>query len=520
MTLPRWCVAMLAVVAGTSCADELEGTRVQENVLYFPIGLEVSADGRYAYVANSNFDLQFNAGWLAVIDLETAGGLRRQGPAQATINPEVGFDAFEVDGEGNVIRDDQGNPVVRRDGNNTPIYDQVPVMVDQLRIPSLGGAIARQSNALIYVAHRSDRLISIIDVNGGDASCGDPNAEGDLSVDERRTDCDRQHLFEIEPADAEQASLPDDVLTEFDVGDPYALLVTQPVGQARPFLFTGQLNRARINALAVDLPVGTEVRPLALGDQNNARNEFVTLAGRSEVFAAVGRFNELLVIPRTGNRFLAAIGFTRSGNADRAAVVHVDLDLFLNREENSASIAQIGAEIGGREFSAAVFDPTGRRLYTVARVTNPTFTDNARGAVYRLDTTIERIDQINGQGERDTVERPRFEIEAVTALRGQPSGVVYLERPEGDLLVISDLDQDAIYVLDALSTEMPVLARLDVPGGPFTVRATTVAGQPMLLATLFYDHGLALINASGEPSDFRLNTIIRSDRLGVGERAR
>ncbi|MEO1171821.1 MAG: hypothetical protein AAFX94_07175 [Myxococcota bacterium] len=495
----RFVGAVLAVAA-LSCADELEGTQPPDNVLYFPIGLEVSADGRYAYVSNSNFDLRFNSGWLATIDLENALGIGTDEPPADVVNPEVGFQVFARDEDGDLILDD-GQPQVE----NT-----LPVMVGQLRVPSLGGTIAPQGPGRIYIAHRTDRLVSIIDLDGPTASCGDPNATAELSVDERRTDCDRDHLFEIEPEDAEASSTPDDSLTEFDVGDPYSLLVNQPAGRERPYLFAGQLNRARLTAMEVQ----DDSTPLALGQEGDR------IAGRSEALIAVGRFNDLQIVPGTEGRFMAALGFTRPGSQNRAVVVHVDLDLFLDRDDEPQVVLDLGSDVGGQEFASGVFDPTGRWLYAVTRVTNPTFTDNARGAVYRVDATIERFDITNDQGERDVFERPRYQVEGVTALRGQPSGAVYIPRADGDLLVVSDLDEDAVYVLDPLSSELPVLARLDVPGGPFTLRSTEVAGRPLIVAGLFYDHGIALIDATGAPSNFRVTTIVRSDRLGVGERAR
>jgi hypothetical protein len=52
------------------CFDPGEGVAPPNERVYFPVGLALDADSRFLFVANSDFDLQFNAGTLQSFDLE------------------------------------------------------------------------------------------------------------------------------------------------------------------------------------------------------------------------------------------------------------------------------------------------------------------------------------------------------------------------------------------------------------------------------------------------------------------
>ncbi|MEL6761691.1 MAG: hypothetical protein AAFP04_14985, partial [Myxococcota bacterium] len=122
-------LAFAAAGLGVGCANDLEGTPPPDNVFYFPIDLRISAGGGFAYVSSSNFDLRFNSGWLSVVDLERAVAL-------ASVAGDRAIDSREPD-----------------------------VIANELRVPSLGGTIAGfDDDSLLYIAHRSDRLISVIEV--------------------------------------------------------------------------------------------------------------------------------------------------------------------------------------------------------------------------------------------------------------------------------------------------------------------------------------------------------------------
>jgi hypothetical protein len=64
------CAALgVAVGAGAACYSSGNGTPPPANLFYYPIGLAVSASGNVLYAANSDFDLQYNAGTVQSYDL-------------------------------------------------------------------------------------------------------------------------------------------------------------------------------------------------------------------------------------------------------------------------------------------------------------------------------------------------------------------------------------------------------------------------------------------------------------------
>lgn len=63
-------IALLACGFLTSCFPPDEGTDPPLSRLYYPVGAALSSGGNRLYIANSNFDLQFNAGTLQAFDAE------------------------------------------------------------------------------------------------------------------------------------------------------------------------------------------------------------------------------------------------------------------------------------------------------------------------------------------------------------------------------------------------------------------------------------------------------------------
>src|SRR5687767_2831234 len=58
----------LALCAGLACYKPDDGREPPLDRIYFPSGLALSPDGDRLYVANSNWDLQFNAGSVQAYD--------------------------------------------------------------------------------------------------------------------------------------------------------------------------------------------------------------------------------------------------------------------------------------------------------------------------------------------------------------------------------------------------------------------------------------------------------------------
>src|ERR1700733_1609281 len=70
----RWLGISLALGVTASCVtagcySTGDGTAPPPNQIYFPVGLAVSRGGNVLYVANSDFDLQWNGGTMQSYDL-------------------------------------------------------------------------------------------------------------------------------------------------------------------------------------------------------------------------------------------------------------------------------------------------------------------------------------------------------------------------------------------------------------------------------------------------------------------
>lgn len=64
-----------ALVGAVGCFPPDEGRSVPLDRIYFPVGIQVSPGKSWMYVANSDFDLQYNAGSIQVYDLKTLRGM-------------------------------------------------------------------------------------------------------------------------------------------------------------------------------------------------------------------------------------------------------------------------------------------------------------------------------------------------------------------------------------------------------------------------------------------------------------
>src|SRR5437899_1675702 len=60
---------LLVTLCVIGCYSTGDGPTPPAGALYFPVGLAVSPGGNVLYVANSDFDLQFNSGTVDAYDL-------------------------------------------------------------------------------------------------------------------------------------------------------------------------------------------------------------------------------------------------------------------------------------------------------------------------------------------------------------------------------------------------------------------------------------------------------------------
>jgi len=217
-------MSVLAALGGLllgGCQNDLNGVRGVErpgvdpptDQIFFPAGLAVSPDGRYLFVANSNADIRYNGGTIAVVNLAESNARFRTVPPscrQAAQDPYV-------------IECDESAGLVIKDA--TVRIGQFPSQLALLRrsvwsATEQDGAFGRYR---LYVAVRGDPSVTYVDVlfdgDGDDAAvmcltCGENCAGGANHI----RDCDDAHVVSDPPADAPfiTATLPD---------EPYALSV-------------------------------------------------------------------------------------------------------------------------------------------------------------------------------------------------------------------------------------------------------------------------------------------------------
>lgn len=209
----------LAALLG-GCFDPGEGVEPPSERVYFPVGLALDAEARFLYVANSDFDLQFNAGTLQSFDLEElaervprscasdadcrdaefcdlepsdenggvpsktcvpSGGEHRGRPCGA-FGERPSADRLLVPG-----RCDYIDPVKVQDGGS-------PILVDSVKI----GAFAREliyrqgptGEGRLFVTVAGDATLHWIDTVDGALECGQRNNDGA---------CDDRHRAGDEP---------------------------------------------------------------------------------------------------------------------------------------------------------------------------------------------------------------------------------------------------------------------------------------------------------------------------------
>jgi hypothetical protein len=99
----------VAGAAAPSCYSAGAGTDPPPNTFYFPVGLAVSDDGNVLYVANSDFDLQWNGGTLQTYDLDD----NQADPPKVSVR---------VDAENQVKNNlDAGSCMAKPPGNGAPL---------------------------------------------------------------------------------------------------------------------------------------------------------------------------------------------------------------------------------------------------------------------------------------------------------------------------------------------------------------------------------------------------------------
>jgi hypothetical protein len=146
-----------ALVGAVGCFPPDEGRSVPLDHIYFPVGIQVSPGKSWMYVANSDFDLQYNAGSVQVYDLETLRGKvprycdfdANSQNVPKNVSPSlICPDGFTCDttGKGTGVNGSDGAPTHRclKSGSTNPCDSagaDVQLVADQSLTPGLCTAI-------------------------------------------------------------------------------------------------------------------------------------------------------------------------------------------------------------------------------------------------------------------------------------------------------------------------------------------------------------------------------------------
>lgn len=466
--------ATLAAVLGllcllpVGCAREIAGEEPPEGVFYFPIGLATSPDGHYAYVVNSNFDLRFNAGWLSVVDVDALVDMLSDG-----------------------------------------VSDLTPAIVNQLKIPSLGGQIALdETGRVAIVAHRGTSLVTLVEIGdeGRSLSCGVQRGErGTLSSQLKATQCDEAHLIKIDEEGIEH-DVPKEALE-----DPFAVSIFT---YSRP---------PEVDPETGETTVHPPVRLGAVGYLSSGAVTLHPITGSPGSFAMPGEPQATHVVgrgavgtlqphPLAPSEFLVATSQFIT-NGQRATVFTLRMAGPLEGDLTDAVAHSLSAAVGGVDLVDLEFSDDGNRAYASNR-----FPDSVVVLDSRLIDQQERDESL----EYSTVQRPRFAVLDAVPIPGRPSGLRYLSRSSGDVLAAASFDDDALFLLSVYGATLRTDYRLENIGlGPFDMVEVSRSGRQLLLITTFFDHGLSLVDVAPERSaDFRRVGRLRDDSLALGERER
>lgn len=163
-------ILLLVILTFMGCLPDTSGIDPPGDKLIFPVGLEVTKNGNYLIVVNSNFDLEYNAGTLVALDLNKLDKRLPSNPNGDTKYDESVCDELSADGK--------------------YCYIEESAFIKESNTIRLGAYASDleltpdKNRALIPV--RGSRAITIIDINensGKVLSCG----EG------KNLRCDREH---------------------------------------------------------------------------------------------------------------------------------------------------------------------------------------------------------------------------------------------------------------------------------------------------------------------------------------
>jgi hypothetical protein len=247
--------ASCAATVGAGCYSSGNGTSPATNSLYYPVGLSVSRSGEFLYVANSDFDLQFNGGTLQSYDLT----LIRQDTA-SLVAYNLGLSSSAPDASfvfGAPSTSDGGplcpsvsnlDPPIRSNGMRTPLGESCAPPTDSTRyVTQLSG---NQSGSAVIGAFATDLQLSVdgtrayVPVRGdGTLTWATLEANGAIDCGQATNGGRCSSAFQVgavpDPLDTRDITLPGEPFAMAQTQDGTAITITQQATQETSLLLSG-----------------------------------------------------------------------------------------------------------------------------------------------------------------------------------------------------------------------------------------------------------------------------------------
>ena len=442
---------------------EVAGTTPPDQALFYPTSMQLSLDGRYVYVVNSNFNQTFSSGWLSIIDLDKV---------LADTSPSVGAILSREDG-------------------------------GQIRIPSLGGELAMSTDGTsALLPHRGlnargEVMITRFDLSADAlASCGDPDYQEGFTGRETVTDCDEDHLirvFENGSDDLDPSVMPRELTVAGQLENAY---------HSTSFTWTDS-NGAEREMVAIGYVTSGSVR---LYEYSEGTYSFVDVL--QTPLAVTGHIG---FHPGTTEPFLIAAG----GYSNVSQLCSIDLNRSFSQDEEVVYSHTLPNN-GGRNIYAFDFTSDGNDLLIVNRsglATGSPGTDSFANSLVRLDATLQRATEQDGQGEWDTdVLRPAMTVKDTVLLDGRATDIKAFQKADGEeVIAVTGFDNNklSIFSSDGDVLRLDMRWDLDTDGttsvgigeGPVAIEHTQRDGKDLLLVLNFFDHSLSVFDVSADSAN-------------------
>ena len=182
-------IILIGMIGTASCSLNEPGVEPPNRAIYFPIGLALHPDGRYAVVVNANFNLSYRNGTLSIIDLSQlpvdgmeAGADRIVKEWTRTIGTFGGMARFNANGTRLYVtvrgERKEFDSITGIPGDSLYIYDVNPDAVpgeeqflNNMRHISLAadpfGMAMDADGRFLYVSHLSNGEVSIVQTEPG-----------------------------------------------------------------------------------------------------------------------------------------------------------------------------------------------------------------------------------------------------------------------------------------------------------------------------------------------------------------